>query len=891
MVDSTGVDTPDLLLACAAPTRVWVDLVGGDSFGTGDQPALSWWLPPDAAVQLAYRILTDDGYDSGRVDSPTQAFVTVPVFDAPRRRTTARVTVWTELGQSPWSDPVTLDSGLLDEAAWSAAWVGPHEPTRAAKGNRPATWVRQEFTVDPGVHTDPVLHVTALGLYEVWLNGTRVGDQELTPGFTQYRERVQYQSYDVRDLVVEGRNVVAVLLSDGWFRGQVGLPRAADQFGSDLSVRVQLEARSADGVVVLAATDEEWRSGPSHVLAADLIGGQQEDRRLVDLEAHRPGARLDGWARVVPREVLATIVRSIAPPVRRVEELAPVAMNSVGDATVVDLGQNVNGWLRLRDLGPAGTRTTLRHGEHLDGHGDLTTAHLDVNVPIIPDPLPVGQVDLVTSAGRDGDSFEPRLTTHGFRYARVEGSEHAAVAAGARGVVVHSDLRRTGWFECSDPRLTRLHEVTVWSLRDNLCDIPTDCPQRERSGWTGDWQIFAPTAAYLYDVLAFTRKWLRDVALDQRADGCVANISPCPPAEGFGGPLAHVNGSAGWGDVVVSAPWDLYQAYGDEHLLRESWRSLRSWLRYAAKRAATERHPSREETRTTPAPHEKYLWDSGFHWGEWLEPDADLSDFAAFVAADKAEVATAYLHRSASTAAQIGRIIGVPEAEVAALDELAAGSKAAWQTEFVGTDGTLTEQTQASHVRALAFDLVESEHRPAVAQRLVELIRGAGTHLGTGFLSTPMLLPVLADAGHLEVAYELLLQNTEPSWLTMLDRGATTVWERWNGVDADGQAHESLNHYSKGAVVTFLHRYVAGLVPTSPGYRTFRVRPQPGGGLTSARATLDCPFGPIEVSWAIHEVIEGDSFSLDVSVPGGTTAEVVLPSGQVHEVGPGRHRW
>ena len=867
------------------PARAWAEVTGGDTLGRGQQPALCWWLPEGSSVQHAYRLRTDDGYDTGRVEGVTQSFVRLPVFDRSRRSVLAQVRVWTDLGESAWSEPVRLQSGLLAEQEWQARWIGVQETERPEKGSRPAYWLRTLVDVPPAAGAR--LYLTALGLYEAFLDGTRVGDAELAPGYTQYRARVQYQAYDIdiTSLARPGPHVLAVLLADGWYRGQVGLLRSADQYGGDVALRAQLEVRTGTGWQVATASEPGWRTAPSHITAADLIGGQREDRRRLEAGVHDVSFDDRTWREAVPRDVDVAIVRSVAPPVRRVEEIRPVAVLPVrgGNAFVVDFGQNFSGWVRLRS--PGGP-VTLTYGEWLDADGDLTTAHLDVDLPIFPQRLPLGQVDEVIPAG-DGDVFEPRFTTHGFRYVRIQGEPGPFGPHDVTGVVVHSDLRRLGWFSCSDDRVSRLHEAVVWSLRSNMCDIPTDCPQRERAGWTGDWQIFAPTAAYLYDVLAFSRKWLGDVSLDQRADGCVANISPCPPAEGFDGRLGALHGSAGWGDVVVSAPWDLYQAYGDTSLLAETWDVMTAWVRFAADAAAGGRHPDRAAARPEPAAHERYLWDTGYHWGEWLEPGGAPADFGAFVRADKSEVATAYLHRSAATLVRVAEVLGLPGEQWHRYREIAAGALDAWRREFIRPDGTLAAQTQASHVRALAFGLVPEDLRLPVAARLAELVTLADGHLATGFLSTPYLLPVLADHGYLEVAYELLLQDTPPSWLTMVDRGATTVWEEWEGVDGHGVPHASLNHYSKGAVAAFLHRYVAGLRPSSPGYRTFEVRPRPGGGITSATARHISPFGPIEVSWRLR----GRSMELDVLVPPGTTASVILPGAAPVPAVPGRHRW
>jgi alpha-L-rhamnosidase len=849
-------------------------------------PRLSWRLPDGAREQHAYRITADNGWDSGWVDSDQSLLV--PYAGPPlssSQRVEWRVTVETDLRESPQSEPAWFETGLLWTEDWLASWVEPGRMPHGPAGERPAALLRFEFDVDRPV-ASARLHATAQGIYEAFLNGQRTGDAELTPGWTQYDERLQVQTHDVTGAVREGDNALGVVLADGWFRGQTGITRAADQWGSRLAVLAQLHLVHEDGGTTVVGTGPGWRSSVGHVVAADLIAGERWDLTRLQRGWEALGFDDIGWDDVtVVEHGYAGLVDSPAPPVRRVEEIVPVSVTRLDDRRqIVDLGQNINGWIRLTSLGPAGTTTTLTHGEWLDESGDVTTDHLRPAVPFLPEPLPAGQVDQVVSFGVPGEVFEPRRTTHGFQYVRIEGHPDDLTPADVRGVVVHTDMRRTGWFSSSDERLDRFHEAAVWSLRDNACDVPTDCPHRERGPWTGDWQLFVPTAAFLYDVAGFSTKWLRDVAVDQWPDGTVANMSPTTRGEGRESPLAFLNGSAGWGDAAVIVPWELYRAYGDGQLLDELWPTMVAWLDRVERMARDQRHPDRAARSPEAAPHEQYLWDTGFHWGEWLVPGEEVGDFRAFVAADKGDVATAYYAYSSRLMGRIAQVLGRTE-DAARYAELSEHVRAAWQAEYVDLEGRLTPDTQANHVRALAFDLVPDALRPAVADRLVELIRKADTHLGTGFLATPYLLPVLADTGHLDVAYELLLQDSEPSWLVMVDRGATTVWERWNGVSAEGVPYESLNHYSKGAVISFLHRYTAGIDLVEPAYRRFRVRPRPGGGLTSAEAAHESPYGRIESSWRL----ERGEFVLRVVVPAGTAAEVVLPDGGTTAAGPGTH--
>ncbi len=854
-------------------------------------PRLSWRLPGGARRQLGYRITADNGWDTGRVDSDDSVLVPYagPTLRS-RDRLAWRVRVWTEAGESEWSAPCALELGLLSAADWSARWIEPSEPEPGPPGHRAAMLLRRAFTLR-GPVSRARAYVTAHGLYELFVNGRRIGDAELTPGYTAYATRLQVQTYDVTAELRPGANVVGAIVSDGWFRGQVGLIRAHDQWGSTLGLLAQLEIEGADGTAARITTDERWRSRRSFIGQADLIAGQSADLRAHAVDWCAAGGGDAGWDPViVAGGGHENLVASPAPPVRAVQELEPVAVWPVAGGQVFDLGQNINGWVRLRRLGPAGTELVLTHGEALDPQRDVTTAHLDVSVPFLPGPLPAGQVDRVVSAGRPGETYEPRHTTHGFRYVRVTGQRDELAAEDLIGVVVHTDLERTGWFHCSDERVNRLHEAAAWSFRGNACDVPTDCPTRERAAWTGDWQIFAPTAAFLYDVAGFSAKWLRDLTAEQWSSGLVANLAPSPPAESEGGGMmAGFNGSAGWGDAAVIVPWEMYRAYGDRRLLAQQWPTMVAWMGFVERCAAGGRHPDRAARHPRARPHERYLWDTGFHWGEWLVPGDDLKgpeEFEVWRRADKSDVATAYFAHSARLMSRIAAVLE-READAERYRELSEHAAVAWRTEFLSSDGVLSPDTQANHVRALAFELVPDEARAAVAARLVELIAAAGGHLQTGFLSTPYLLPVLADTGHLDVAYELLLCDTMPSWLYMIEHGATTVWERWDGIDEHGTPFESLNHYSKGAVVSFLHRHVAGieLLDGAPGYRHFRVAPRPGGGLTAARAAHESPYGRIEAAWTTG----GGQFELAVTVPPGTTAEIVLPDGPRGTVAAGRH--
>ncbi|TIC85619.1 alpha-L-rhamnosidase [Nocardioides sp. GY 10127] len=810
-------------------------------------------------------------------------------------------------GSAPASSPAAADARPL---LGGAAWVGPHEPVVPPVGERPAYLLACTFEHTAGLA--PVLvHATAEGVYELFCNGTRVGDEQLTPGFSAYRRRLEVQTADLTPLLRPGSNTLVAVLSDGWFRGRHGFQRHGDGFGERTALLLRVEQVDA-GVApgrgrTLLVSGDGWRSRPSHVLRADLMDGQSLDLRALDPEWFTAAPTDPDWQPVRTTGRVASddvrLVPPTAPPVRAVREVAPITTTVLDDGTrVLDLGLNLNGWVRLagrdgKPIAPEGTRLTLTHGEALDAAGRVDTGHLRAFDFATKQLLPAGQVDEVITSGVPGEEAEPRHTTHGFRYVQVEGLPREADAE-VRAVEVRTDLRDTGAFTCDDPRLERLHEVVVNSLRANTCGVPTDCPQRERSGFTGDWQVFVGTAALLADVHAFSRRWLADLRADQWVDGRVPTVVPNPAgAQPSGDAFEDMSaGSAGWGDAAVLVPWELWRAYGDAGVLAESLPSMRAWVDGQAERAASGRHPDRAARRPEPAAHERYLLDTGFHFGEWLEPGVEPHPDPRV---DHAVVATAFLARSARLLAASCTVLGLAD-EAARYGDLADGATGAWQAEFLGpddrvaADGTVPGgERQAHYVRALAFGLVPAERRQAVADRLAERVVADGTRLTTGFLATGQLLPALADHGHADLAHALLVRTGVPSWLGMIEAGATTMWEWWDGVAEDGSVRGSLDHYSKGAVASFLHTHLAGVrLPDLPGageagYARVRVEPLPGPSLNRASTRLETVRGPLTCAWTREDA----AFTLTLTLPVGTTADVVLPDGSTRTVTGGDHVW
>ncbi|MEU4654151.1 glycoside hydrolase family 78 protein [Streptomyces sp. NPDC023723] len=750
---------------------------------------------------------------------------------------------------------------------WTARVITPgRQPEPPAAGARPAALLRTEFTARTAV-TAARLLVTALGVYELELNGTVVGDHVLAPGWTSYRHRHRYQVFDVTDLVREGRNGWGAQLADGWYRGLLGFNGGTrDIYGADTGLLAELRIEYADGTTETVGTGAHWRCGPSPVVAAGLYEGEEYDARREQAGFSEAGFDDTVWEPVRVLEFDTSVLfPADSPPVRRTETVAPVAVTtSPAGRTLVDFGQNLVGRLRIRVRGAAGRTVTLRHAEVLED-GELCTRPL----------RHATATDRYTLRGApEGEVWEPRFTFHGFRYAELDGWPGEVAPADVTAVVLHSDLRRTGWFSCSDASLNRLHENVVWGMRGNFVDVPTDCPQRdERLGWTGDVQVFAPTAAFLHDVRDLLRSWLRDLAADQGDDpaGVPPVFSPAIPVIA---PVPLPPGNppmAGWCDAAVIVPWVLYERYGDTEVLHAQYPSMRAWVDAVDRLAG----PGR-------------VWGEGFQFGDWLDPTAPADDPGRAMTSSSL-VATACFAHSARLLARTAHLLGRTD-DAGHYHALADSVRDAFRDRFHAGGGRLTEATQTAYALALCFRLLPDDaERAEAGRRLAGLVAERGHRIGTGFLGTPLVCEALTDTGHVDTAYRLLTQRSCPSWLYQVDMGATTVWERWDSVLPDGSVNPgemtSFNHYAFGAVADWMHRTVAGLAPAEPGYRRLLVRPRPGAGLTWARAAHETPYGRAETGW---RVADGE-LRVDVLVPPRVTALVELPGAEPVEAGPGRH--
>jgi alpha-L-rhamnosidase len=840
-----------------------------EPLGIGEcRPRLSWKTnAPAGWTQSAYELelRADDGVRAFRVETAESVLVDWPGNElGSRERVSVRVRVTgLDDSRSAWSEPTALETGLLDPADWVAVPVtGDWDEGTDLDARRPPL-VRRAFTAE--APESARLYVTAHGLFEVEINGSRVGRDALAPGWTVYRERLRYTTYDVTALVRSGENVIGGWLGDGWYRGRMGWNGGFhDLFGPDVSLIAQLELRYPDGRVETIATDATWSAALGPILHSGNYDGETYDAREELPGWSAPGFDDAAWTpvRVTERDP-ATLVAPLGPPVRCTEEVAPIAvLTTPSGRRVLDLGQNLVGRLRIRVSGERGQTVTMRTAEVMQD-GELYTRPLRA----------AKSTDVYVLAGRDVEEWEPRFTFHGFRYVEIDGWPGDLDAAAAAGDIVarvyHTDMERTGWFESSDPLLDQLHSNIVWGMRGNFVDIPTDCPQRdERVGWTGDIQVFAPTASFLYDCSGMLDSWLRDVAIEQLPDGTVPWYVPVIPAHRMWTPIRP---GAVWGDVAVLTPWTLYQRFGDRAVLARQYDSAKAWVDLMDRLAGDD-----------------HLWNEGFQLGDWLDPAAPPQD-PADARTDRYLVATAYFAWSTLHLSRTAEVLGRAE-DAERYAGLAEQVRHAFLGEYLTEPGRLTSDAQTAYSLAITFGLLPTAELERAGDRLAELVAEAENRIATGFAGTPLVSDALTITGHLDTAYDLLLERECPSWLYAVTQGATTVWERWDSLLPDGTVNPgtmtSFNHYALGAVADWMHRVVAGLAPAAPGYREILFRPRPGGGLTRASASHETPYGLASIEW---QLAAGDELRVRVAVPTGATATLDLEGEEPLRLTSGSH--
>ncbi|MEZ4828008.1 MAG: glycoside hydrolase family 78 protein [Bacteroidia bacterium] len=771
-----------------------------------------------------------------------------------------QVRAWTnETKPGPWSSTAWFETGLTP-SDWSAEWIEPGLE-EDIHNSPPSPMLRSEFELK-GKILSARLYITAHGLYEAHINGQRVGEDLFTPGWTSYNKRLQYQIYDITPMLKQGNNAIGITLGDGWYRGFLVWQNHRNTYGEKLGALAQIEVRYTNGKTVRFSTDNGWKTSTGAILASDIYNGETYDAREEKTGWSLPGYNDTNWKPVsVAIHPKNHLIAQVGPPVRRMEEIAPVSIfKTPKGETVVDFGQNMVGWVKLTAAGQAGTRITLYHAEVLDKEGNFYTDNLRAAT----------QKNEYILKGNGTETFEPHFTFQGFRYVKVEGFPGTITKDNLTGVVIHSAMAPTGNFSCSDSLLNQLQHNIQWGQKGNFVDVPTDCPQRdERLGWTGDAQVFARTAAFNMDVAAFYTKWLGDVAADQTPEGAVPYVIPQVLR-------AKDVGSAGWADAAVIIPWTVYLTYGDIRILENQYPSMKAWVDFMARGAG-----------------EDNLWDTVFTFGDWLFYSVQDDRDGTSAITDKVLIKQAFFAYSTELLIKTAAVIGKKE-DVEKYSRLLTSVKEAFRREFVTPSGRLVSNSQTAYVLALNFDLLPESQRAAAAKRLVDNIRSYKNHLTTGFLGTPYLCHVLSRFGYEDVAYDLLMQETYPSWLYPVKMGATTIWERWDGIRPDGTFQNvgmnSFNHYAYGAIGDWMYQHIAGIQidPNTPGYKKSVIRPRPGSGLTQATGKLQTMYGELSSSWKL----EGGKFTLSVTIPPNTTATVFLPKTgeeEKREVGSGTY--
>ncbi|MBI5916381.1 MAG: glycoside hydrolase family 78 protein [Bacteroidetes bacterium] len=829
------------------------------------QPRFSWQMESPACnvLQTAYEIRVGNDaaavasgkkltWSSGKTASDASVFVSYggPAMQ-PGKKYFWQVTVWDNQGNTATSGGTDFwQTGLLSAANWKAKWIATSFQEDTVQ--QPSPLFRKEFAAKKVVKS-ATAYITSKGLYEANINGQRVGDACLTPGWTAYQERIQYQAYDVTNLVKQGPNALGITLGNGWYRGFIGFSGQHSFYGKELGLLFQLDIVYTDGKTESIVSDGSWKCSTGSIVSSEIYHGETIDARLEKTGWNKPGFNDTAWPKVKLTDGgPAAIVATYNEPIRKQTRFTPKSIFTTPKGEqVIDFGQNLVGWVEVQVSGKAGDKITLYHAEVLDKAGNFYTENL----------RPAKQMNTYILKGGGAEFFEPHFTFQGFRYLRVEGFPGDILPENFTAVALYSDMPETGTFSCSNPLINQLQHNIQWGQRGNFLDVPTDCPQRdERLGWTGDAQAFSRTATFNHDAHNFYLKWLKDVALDQRTDGSVPFVVPNVLGEG-------ACGSTGWADVATIVPWNVYLAYGDKRVLENQFESMKAWVDYMTAQSQND------------------LWNNGFHFGDWLFYSENNDNIGNSAVTQKPLIQQCFWAHSTQLVINAANVLGKKE-EADSYRMLLAKIKGAFLREYVTPSGALVSGTQTAYVLALNFDMLPENMRQQAAERLVTNIDSYGTHLTTGFLGTPYLCHVLNRFGHTDVAYKLLLREKYPSWLYPVTMGATTIWERWDGIRPDSTFEEasmnSFNHYAYGAIGDWMYRTIAGINTdeNAPGYKRMVIKPYLGEGLTEASAEYLTPYGKVKSHWQTT----GGHTRMEVEIPPNTSAVVHLPASTVEAV-------
>lgn len=826
------------------------------------KPRLSWKITASArdVIQTAYQIQVamdmnwaDALWDTGKVISDQSLHI---LYEGPnlqsRTRYHYRVRVWNAQDEAAgWSEIAYWETALLSHGEWSADWVTAKLPYEEGQAE-PAHQIRKTFRLNDEI-ASARLYATALGLYRLYVNGEAADDTLFAPGWTSYKNRLQYQTFDVTRFLTAGVNAIGIMLGNGWFKGNLGWEHQWNIYGSERAALVQLHVTFADGHEELITSDSSWSVSASPLLMSEIYHGETYDARLETTGWLHGEYDDSSWEKVTILEHAKDIlIAQENDPTRAIQQIQPIQTitTPIGE-TVLDMGQNMVGWMRFTVDAPAGTEIRLQHAEVLDQAGNFYIGNL----------RKAKQTIAYTCKGDGPETYEPYFSFQGFRYVKVTGISADQLDGRFIGIVVHTDMEPTGSFRTSNELLNQLQNNIVWGQKGNFLDVPTDCPQRdERLGWTGDAQVFIRTAAFNMNVAPFFTKWLKDLEADQLPNGGVPFVIPHVL-----NPTSH--SSSAWGDAAVICPWTLYECYGDTRILEVQYDSMKAWVHYIREQGDNE-----------------YLWNTGFHFGDWVALDAKEGSYIGATPRDL--IATAFYAYSTQLLARSAAVLNRPE-DAAQYTELYGHIVENFRKEFVTPNGRVASPTQTAYVLALAFDLLEEKDRKRAAGILASYIEENKIKLTTGFVGTPYLCDALTRYGYADLAYKLVLQQEYPSWLYSVLQGATTIWEHWDGIKPDGtfwsDDMNSYNHYAYGSIGDWLYRVAAGIDTDRerPGYKRIAIKPHINQALSFVQATYQSMYGEITSSW---ETRPDGTTSLSITIPPNTDAVVTLPGARESDV-------